>query len=161
MTPLWNKSANVLIKEYGHDWKLIIGLPTSRPKNLKAKIYKFDDFPEKTKEVYIKIYRAILSCTNYEFKLWAVGSRVNGCWRTEEEELVIYKECNLPIKYSDYDYITTGNIPDNDIIVSLGLDPSIIDGIKINTDQLDSTSLYNNIMKILIDPIDIRSKNEY
>lgn len=132
MKPLWKLTIDELWEKYSSDWRESIGMPLFRPRMNKKIIHQASDFPDDTKEVYLKIYRSIEKCTDFPFKMWAVGSRVTGEWRTPEEELSF--SVGTSPKYSDYDYLTTGNLPSNIDLYSLGLNPSLIDGMKIKTE---------------------------
>jgi hypothetical protein len=94
----------------GENWykEIFVTYPDSFRKPI---INNFEEFDEKTKEIYIGIYNIIKEQNpNKEINVWASGSRVKGKWRTKEEEDEISKKYNKRPKYSDYDYITDAPI---------------------------------------------------
>jgi len=108
-----NYTAKELEELLGENWREQLGL-NSIPKNIYSKpiIYSFNEFDKETKDIYSKIAQLIkLKNPNQNVKIWAIGSRVKGNWRTIEETKEmkkIYGENR--VKYSDYDISTDAKI---------------------------------------------------
>lgn len=106
---------------YGDNWRKLLGLSSRPVLRNKPVVKNFADFPPDTQQIYLKIAKAIKLATNMPFQLWAIGSRVKGTWRTEEEEEKIAAENNIKVKHSDYDYATTGVFPTEQQLEQVGL----------------------------------------
>lgn len=116
-----NFTAQELKKIYGDDWRNILRLSPRPILRSKPVIKSFADFPADTQQIYIKIAKAVKLATDTPFQLWAIGSRVKGTWRTKEEEEKMAAENNIKVKYSDYDYYTTGRLPTQQQLEHVGL----------------------------------------
>lgn len=106
---------------HGDNWRKILGLVSRPIVRDKPVVKNFSDFSDDTQQIYLKIARAIKTATDKPFQLWAIGSRIKGTWRTKEEEEKIAADNNLKIKYSDYDYTTTGPLPTQQQFEQVGL----------------------------------------
>lgn len=114
---------------YGDNWRKLLGLSRRPVLRNKPAIKSFADFPSDTQQIYLKIASAIKVATNRPFQLWATGSRIGGTWRTAEEEEKIAAENNIKVKYSDYDYTTTGALPTQQQLEHVGLSGVKLHGI--------------------------------
>lgn len=114
---------------HGDNWRKILGLSSRPVLRNKPVVKSFADFPPDTQQIYLKIAAAINIATNKPFQLWAIGSRIKGTWRTPEEEEKIAAENNIKVKYSDYDYTTTGTLPTQQQLDHVGLTGVKLHGI--------------------------------
>lgn len=114
---------------HGDNWRKLLGLSFRPVLRNKPVIKSFADFPPDTQQIYLKIASAIKLATNKPFRLWATGSRIKGTWRTKEEEEKIAADNNIKIKYSDYDYTTTGALPTQQQLERVGLSGVRLHGI--------------------------------
>ena len=102
-----------LFELYGPDWARKFNL-LQLPKVFNKKIINnFYDFDEDTKAKYITIAKNIKLVNIEDFDVWAIGSRIHGCWKTNEEAELLTQQYGLSKpKYSDYDFTTSAkNIP--------------------------------------------------
>jgi hypothetical protein len=101
-----------LYNMFGVDWRFKLGLKSIPKIFNKPVISKFEDFDEDTKTKYIEVAKCIKQANpNESVQVWATGSRIHGCWRTDEEAEQLAKEYNHKRpKYSDYDFITDAKI---------------------------------------------------
>jgi hypothetical protein len=97
---------------FGVDWRYKLGLCEVPKVFNKPIITEFNNFNNDTKLKYIKIAKCIKQANHKEnIKVWATGSRIHGCWKTDEEaELSAKKYNHLKPKYSDYDFITDAKV---------------------------------------------------
>lgn len=106
------KNKNYNIKElkelFGDEWQDKIGIIKPPPISPKPFINSFDDFDEKTKQIYTNIYNLIKEKNqSKDINVWATGSRVKGKWKTPQEaEAILINYPNAKVKYSDYDFCT-------------------------------------------------------
>lgn len=78
------------------------------PLSAKPIIYSYTDFDAYSKSVYTSLYSLISSMNPHSnFLLFAVGDRVNGTWRTNQEIQDINDAHNLQLQLSPYEYAST------------------------------------------------------
>lgn len=108
-----NYSISELYNNLGPNWRYETGLYNVPKIFNKKKIKNFYDFDVDTKNNYILLAKLIKSINDDNIDVWAIGSRVDGCWKTEEEAEFQAKKYNKKfIKYSDYDFTTNAkNLP--------------------------------------------------
>lgn len=130
MNPDWRATSIELENKYGPNWRKILKISARPVIRNKPVIRAFDEFPPDTKEIYCKLAAAIAMAAPVPFKLWALGSRVTGKWRTKEEEDKLAAEAEIAPKYSDYDYATTGPLPCAEHLNAVQLDGIKLDGFR-------------------------------
>lgn len=129
-----NYTEKELFDIYGSSWRKKLNLSTIPIIKNKKEVFNFQDFEEKSKEVYVKIKTFIENHNpNQKINLWATGSRVLGYWRTREEAEQLAKDYNVKkIKYSDYDFLTDAIfLPANKDIENFLGDNTLVDGHRL------------------------------
>ena len=107
-----NYTTAELYDMFGVDWQFKLGLKSIPKIFNKPIITNFEDFDEDTKIKYIEVAKCIKKENlNENIQVWATGSRIHGCWKTDEEAEQLAKEYNhTKPKYSDYDFITDAKV---------------------------------------------------
>jgi hypothetical protein len=106
-----NYTASQLEALYGPDWKKLLKLD-SPPTTNKPPVYKYEDFDEHHKTIYLAIYEIIAEINNDPSVLvYATGSRIKGKWKTAEEAQQLSIQHQRVVKPSDYDYFTLAKSP--------------------------------------------------
>lgn len=77
-------------------------------------INHYSDFSEEQKFIWSIIVDKIkeINPTQNDLKCWAIGSRVNGNWRTRQEAELLFQQ-GYPLKYSDWDVATNAEVLPN------------------------------------------------
>jgi len=116
----------------------IIELPSPN----KPVIYSFSDFDSDTQAIYSNLYR-LLSSLNYpeSFLLFAVGDRVIGNWRTEEEVQLISSQYNTIILNNNYEFFSNAKIL-----------PSSVELLPISSQIPIIFNSSNNTHRVIIPP---------
>lgn len=85
--------------------------PPQRYRQTRPPITEAGEFSEHDAAVFAAIVDVISKTnpTQVSLKAWAIGSRVNGRWRTKEESEALAAE-GYRLKYSDYDVATNAQI---------------------------------------------------
>jgi len=129
-----NYTEKELFDIYGPFWMEKLNLSKIPVIKNKKEVFNFQDFEEKSKEVYIKIKTYIAQYNqNQKINLWAIGSRVIGSWKTRAEAEQLAKDYNTKkIKYSDYDFLTDAKfLPSNKNIEKFLGENILVDGRKV------------------------------
>lgn len=102
-------SAKKLQSIFGSRWLYAVGLEPIPKITNKIKISVFNEFDDDTKQKYILIAKTIKNANPKQLiDVWAIGSRINGSWKTDKEAEYLAKKHNkIKPKYSDYDFTTT------------------------------------------------------
>ena len=107
------------------------------PSYSKQIIYSFSDFDSNTKQVYQSLYSLISSLNpDKPFFLFAVGERVDGTWKTDQEIEQINSDFNLQLSKSPYSYTTTA--------INLPISSSLPENVLLNQS--------NNTHRVIIPP---------
>jgi hypothetical protein len=112
------------------------------PDAAKPVIYNYNDFDAYTKSVYTSLNNLISSMNpNSDFLLFAVGDRVNGTWRTNQEILDINDAYNLQLQQCPYEYASTAAVL-----------PSTTQLGAVSCDTYVSLNMLNNTHRVIIPP---------
>lgn len=83
---------------------------TSVPEPTKSVVYSYNDLDDESKNVYSSLYLLLSSLNNANFNLFALGDRVIGKWRNQEETNNINLEYGTNLQITPYEYWTTAEI---------------------------------------------------
>ena len=108
------------------------------PSPNKPVVYGFDNFNNTTKNIYRSLFNLLSSINPGDtFLLFAVGDRVSGNWRDEEEVQLLNSEYNTIILVSPYEFVTNAkNLPSSIELSKISSNPPIIFNISNNTHRV-------------------------